>query len=75
MDKNRVYFFDTTLRDGEQVPGFEPIHGSYPQAAGRNIANPVATILSAAMMFEYAFGLVDEGRAVREAVRPRATEL
>ena len=36
---------------------FEPIHGSYPQAAGKNIANPLATILSAAMMFEYAFGL------------------
>ncbi|MFI3332105.1 MAG: 3-isopropylmalate dehydrogenase [Rikenellaceae bacterium] len=47
---------------------FEPIHGSYPQAAGLNIANPVATILSAALMFEYAFGLMDEGRAIREAV-------
>jgi 3-isopropylmalate dehydrogenase len=47
---------------------FEPIHGSYPQAAGKNIANPLATILSAAMMFEYAFGLVDEGKAIREAV-------
>ncbi|MFR9523390.1 MAG: 3-isopropylmalate dehydrogenase [Rikenellaceae bacterium] len=47
---------------------FEPIHGSYPQAAGLNIANPVATILSAALMFEYAFGLMDEGRAIRQAV-------
>jgi len=47
---------------------FEPIHGSYPQAAGKNIANPVATILSAAMMFEYAFGLMDEGKAIRNAV-------
>ncbi|MBR1575238.1 MAG: 3-isopropylmalate dehydrogenase [Bacteroidales bacterium] len=47
---------------------FEPIHGSYPQAAGRDIANPLATILSAAMMFEYAFGLMEEGRAIREAV-------
>ena len=47
---------------------FEPIHGSYPQAAGKNIANPVATILSAAMMFEYAFGLMDEGAAIRAAV-------
>ncbi|MDR2146851.1 MAG: 3-isopropylmalate dehydrogenase, partial [Tannerella sp.] len=36
---------------------FEPIHGSYPQAAGKNIANPLATILSAALMFEYAFDL------------------
>ena len=47
---------------------FEPIHGSYPQAAGKYIANPVATILSAAMMFEYAFGLMEEGAAIRQAV-------
>ena len=47
---------------------FEPIHGSYPQAAGKNIANPLATILSAAMMFEYAFGLMEEGKAIRKAV-------
>jgi 3-isopropylmalate dehydrogenase len=47
---------------------FEPIHGSYPQAAGKNIANPVATILSAAMMFEYAFNLMPEGALIREAV-------
>jgi 3-isopropylmalate dehydrogenase len=47
---------------------FEPIHGSYPQAAGKDIANPVATILSAAMMFEYAFGLMNEGKAIRDAV-------
>ncbi len=47
---------------------FEPIHGSYPQAAGKDIANPVATILSAAMMFEYAFGLMEEGKAIRNAV-------
>jgi 3-isopropylmalate dehydrogenase len=47
---------------------FEPIHGSYPQAAGKNIANPLATILSAAMMFEMAFNLMDEGKTIREAV-------
>jgi len=47
---------------------FEPVHGSYPQAAGKNIANPVAMILSAALMFEYAFGLMEEGRAIRDAV-------
>src|SRR5690606_31781002 len=47
---------------------FEPIHGSYPQAAGKNIANPVATILSAAMMFEYAFNLQAEGKIIRNAV-------
>lgn len=47
---------------------FEPIHGSYPQAAGKNIANPLATILSAALMFEYAFSMMDEGAMIREAV-------
>ncbi len=47
---------------------FEPIHGSYPQAAGKDIANPVATILSAAMMFEYAFNLPTEGKIIRDAV-------
>ena len=47
---------------------FEPIHGSYPQAAGKDIANPIATILSAAMMFEYAFDLKEEGKLIRDAV-------
>lgn len=47
---------------------FEPIHGSYPQAAGKNIANPLATVLSAALMFEYAFDLQEEGRIIRDAV-------
>lgn len=53
---------------GDKTGVFEPIHGSYPQAAGKNIANPLATILSAAMMFEYAFGLMEEGAAIRTAV-------
>lgn len=47
---------------------FEPIHGSYPQAAGKNIANPLATILSAALMFDYAFNLKDEAELIRKAV-------
>jgi 3-isopropylmalate dehydrogenase len=47
---------------------FEPIHGSYPQAAGKNIANPLGTILSAAMMFDYAFNLKSEAQAIRDAV-------
>ncbi|GAB6011129.1 3-isopropylmalate dehydrogenase [Viscerimonas tarda] len=47
---------------------FEPIHGSYPQAAGKNIANPLATILSVAMMFEYAFESKAEGAIIRKAV-------
>jgi 3-isopropylmalate dehydrogenase len=47
---------------------FEPIHGSYPQAAGKNIANPLGTILSTAMMFELAFKLKSEASAIRTAV-------
>ena len=46
---------------------FEPIHGSYPQATGKNIANPIASILSAAMLLEH-FGLDKEARKVYEAV-------
>ena len=53
---------------GEGTSLFEPIHGSYPQAAGKNIANPIATILSAAMMFEYAFSDMEAGAAIRRAV-------
>jgi len=53
---------------GEHTSLFEPIHGSWPQAAGKNIANPLAAILSAAMLFEYAFGRMEEGRAIRAAV-------
>jgi len=47
---------------------FEPIHGSYPQAAGKNIANPLGTILSAAMMFDLAFNLKTESEIIRTAV-------
>lgn len=47
---------------------FEPIHGSYPQAAGKNIANPVATVLSAAMMLEIGLNLSEEANAIREVV-------
>jgi 3-isopropylmalate dehydrogenase len=47
---------------------FEPIHGSYPQAAGKNIANPLATVLSAAMMLELSLDLVEEARAIRNVV-------
>src|SRR5437762_9493188 len=46
---------------------FEPIHGSYPQAAGKDIANPIGSILSAAMMLEY-LGMPKEAALVREAV-------
>ncbi|MDR2520810.1 MAG: 3-isopropylmalate dehydrogenase [Bacteroidales bacterium OttesenSCG-928-I14] len=53
---------------GTHTSVFEPIHGSYPQAAGKNIANPLGAILSAALMFEYAFKLYHEGKLIREAV-------
>ena len=52
---------------GEHTPLFEPVHGSWPQAAGQNIANPLAQILSAAMLLEH-FGLKEEGTLVRQAV-------
>lgn len=53
---------------------FEPIHGSYPQAAGKDIANPLATVLSAAMMFEDAFGLKEEGKLIRDVVNKSLAE-
>ena len=52
---------------GESTPVFEPIHGSWPQAKGLNIANPLAQILSVAMLFEY-FNLTNEGTLIRQAV-------
>ena len=52
---------------------FEPIHGSYPQAAGKDIANPIATILSAAMMLED-FGLINEANSIRSAVNGSITQ-
>ncbi|RFM27538.1 3-isopropylmalate dehydrogenase [Deminuibacter soli] len=52
---------------GSAVALFEPIHGSYPQAAGKDIANPVGSILSAAMMLDH-FGLTEEAQLVRDAV-------
>jgi len=52
---------------GEHTPLFEPVHGSWPQAAGQNLANPLAQILSAAMLLEH-FGLTKEGQLVRDAV-------
>ena len=52
---------------GEHTPLFEPVHGSWPQAAGKNIANPVAQILSGAMLLEH-FGLKKEGQVIRDAV-------
>ena len=54
---------------GDAAPGlYEPIHGSAPDIAGKDIANPIATILSVAMMFRYSFQLSAEADAVEQAV-------
>ncbi len=52
---------------GVHTSVFEPIHGSYPQAAGKNIANPLGTVLSAALMFEYALGMPEAGQLICQA--------
>ncbi|TLX72101.1 3-isopropylmalate dehydrogenase [Labilibacter sediminis] len=58
---------------GVHTSVFEPIHGSYPQAAGKDIANPVATVLSAAMLLE-SLDLLEEAALVREAVNKSLEE-
>ncbi|SHI40035.1 3-isopropylmalate dehydrogenase [Mesonia phycicola] len=52
---------------GKQFSLFEPIHGSYPQATGKGIANPIASILSAAMLLEH-FNLLEEAATIQAAV-------
>lgn len=52
---------------GDQHALFEPIHGSYPEAKGKGIANPIATILSVAMMMDH-FNLQEEAKVIRSAV-------
>ena len=53
---------------GDSISLFEPIHGSYPQVAGQNKANPMGAILSAAMLLNYAFGMNEEAKMVENAV-------
>ena len=53
---------------GAKVGLFEPIHGSAPDIAGKNIANPIATVASAAMMLSYAFGLEKEAGVIDQAI-------
>lgn len=53
---------------------YEPSHGSAPDIAGKGIANPIATILSAAMMLRYSFDLDQEALAVETAVQQVLTE-
>jgi len=55
---------------GARKPGlYEPIHGSAPKYAGKNVANPIATILSAAMLLRYSLGLEREAQAIEDAVQ------
>ncbi len=53
---------------GEISALYEPIHGSYPSAAGKNIANPIGSVLSAAMMLELSFGMTIEAAYIHRAV-------
>jgi len=56
-------------QEGVNIFGlYEPIHGSAPRRAGLNMANPMATILSAAMMLRYSFGLIKEAQTIEAAV-------
>jgi 3-isopropylmalate dehydrogenase len=53
---------------GSRVGMYEPIHGSAPDIAGKNIANPIATIASAGMMLSYSFQLEKEAQAIEQAI-------
>ena len=56
-------------KDGSRQPAmYEPIHGSAPDIAGRGLANPLATILSVAMMLRYSFGAPEQAQRIESAV-------
>lgn len=57
-----------SLRD-DKLGMYEPSHGSAPDIAGKNIANPIATILSAAMMLRYSFDMDQEAEAIERAIQ------
>jgi 3-isopropylmalate dehydrogenase len=59
---------DPLAKNGRPMGMYEPIHGSAPDIAGKDIANPLAAILSTAMMLRYSFGLEKEAAAVEAAV-------
>ena len=60
----------TDLAPGEKPPAglYEPIHGSAPDIAGQGIANPIGTILSAAMLLRYSLGLEKQAQAIEAAI-------
>lgn len=53
---------------GDKYALYEPVHGSAPDIAGKGVANPIATILSASMMLRYSFGLTRESDLIDRAV-------
>jgi len=58
-----------TPKEGTRIPGmYEPIHGSAPRRANQNLANPIATILSAAMLLRHSLALSKEAKAIEDAV-------
>jgi 3-isopropylmalate dehydrogenase len=62
-------------KEGVRIFGmYEPIHGSAPRRAGLNMANPIATILSIAMMLRYSLGLVKEAQTIEAAVEQVLSE-
>jgi len=56
-------------KDGRQAALYEPVHGSAPDIAGQNLANPIATILSVAMMLRYSFDMGEEAELLEKAIR------
>jgi 3-isopropylmalate dehydrogenase len=56
-------------KEGTRIPGmYEPIHGSAPRRANQNLANPIATVLSAAMLLRHSLALSKEAKAIEDAV-------
>lgn len=62
------------LPSGKTFGLYEPIHGTAPDIEGKNIANPIATILSTAMMLRYSFNLITEAKAVEDAIETTLEE-
>ena len=58
---------------GSENALYEPIHGSYPEATGKKIANPIASILSLSMMLDNSFNLKDESKIINRAVEDSLT--
>ena len=58
---------------GSENALYEPIHGSYPEATGKKIANPIASILSLSMMLDHSFNLKDESKIINRAVEDSLT--